>query len=214
MFVFHSALIWDRKKVGAVVGGGFWEADVAEGAAVALGFEGGGREGVGTGERVEVGDGPVCFLAQGGIHGDEGSLLGFGVEDEAFGDGNAEHFFEAEGLGAELDAVIEPLGFFAGFVFDGAGFGDGALGFFDFDDVGFAVEAEGVGPDGECAEEFPTGAVFEAGEVSVFVLDVAAQGVFVCATDPLDHFQCGSAFAVEDVVEKGKREGIGMVKSF
>jgi hypothetical protein len=30
------------------------------------------------------------------------------VKDEAFEDGKAEHLFEAESLGAELDAIVEP----------------------------------------------------------------------------------------------------------
>ena len=46
------------------------------------------------------------------------------MEDQAGRDLQAEHFFEAEGLGAELGVVVEPAAGGAFFVFDGAGLHD------------------------------------------------------------------------------------------
>jgi hypothetical protein len=41
------------------------------------------------------------------------------------------------------------------------------------DEVSFAVETEVVGPHGQGAEEFPTGAVLVAGQVGVFMVHIA-----------------------------------------
>lgn len=167
-------------------------------------FEGCGRDGGGIKKCAKIGDGAMRFLAQDRVHGDERALLRLGMKDQSFDDGNTEHFFETEGLGAELDTVVEPLGFFARLVFDGAGFGDDAFGFFDLDDVSFAVEAEGVGPDGEGSEKFPACTVLEAREVGVLVVNIAEEGVFVGTTDAFVHFQSCPAFAIEQVVEEGE----------
>lgn len=158
---------------------GFGKTDVSQGASVALGSDFGWWDAAFVQHFFEGINGLEGIGAEGGIEGDEGALMGFGVVDHAFWDGDAEHFFEAEGLGAELDAVVEPARFFAGFVFDGAGGGDAAVVFLDFDEVGFADEAEAIGPEGEGAEEFPAGAVFEAWEVGVLVGELAEEGEFI-----------------------------------
>jgi hypothetical protein len=189
-------------------GGDFGEAEVAEGAAVALRLEGGGWDAAAGEEGAQIFQGVERFLAEGVVEGDGGALAGFGVVDETLGNGEGEHFFEAEGLGAELDAVVDPTGGAAGFVFDGAGFEDASAGFADFDDVGLAGEAEPIGPQGEGAEEFPAGAVFEAGQVGVFVVELAEEGVFVVFKDALYVYQSSTARAVKKLVESGEGERI------
>jgi hypothetical protein len=84
------------------------------------------------------------------------------VKDEARRDAQAEHFFEAKGLGAELSVVVGPAAGGAFFVFDGARLGDASgVGRIaaHFNEVGFAGEAERVGEKREGPEEFPAGAV-------------------------------------------------------
>jgi len=76
-----------------------------------------------------------------GVEDDLVAFGGGGVVDEAGRDAEAEHFFEAKGLGAELDVVVDPAAGAAFFVFDGAGLGD--TGGID----GIAAEATGIGLD-------------------------------------------------------------------
>ena len=112
------------------------EADGLEGAVFAFAGIGGG-EGclVGLEEGAGLLDGGFGLLAEGGGEGNGDAAAGAVVEDFAVGDGGVEHFFEAEGLGAELDLVVVPLSFLAVFVFDGDGLvGVGGV----FDEVGDA----------------------------------------------------------------------------
>jgi hypothetical protein len=76
-----------------------------------------------------------------------------------------EHFFEAKGLGAELDVVVGPAARGAFFVFNRAGLGDagGIDGIAaDLDEVGLPREAEGIGEERQSAKQFPAGAVLVA----------------------------------------------------
>ena len=134
------------------------------------------------------------------------------MEDEAGGDVQAEHFFEAEGLGAELDMVVGPAAGGAFFVFDGAGLGDAAGGGIaaDLDEVGFTGEAERGGEHGQGAEEFPAGAVFVAWGVDGGVGEVAEDGVLVVDEDALDVDEVGAPLAVELVVEGAEGDGGGL----
>jgi hypothetical protein len=112
------------EEVGAAQHGGLGEADTVQGATVATRSEH-GRRGDGAGEReakgVEGGDGQ---RAKWFVENDLGAESGGGVVDEATRDKQAEHFFEANGLGAELDVVVGPATGGAFFVFNRAGLGD------------------------------------------------------------------------------------------
>lgn len=80
-------------------------------------------DGVGDGvffdELVGLLDGLFGKLAQGIVDRNGEAAAGAPVEDFAVGNVLACHFFQAEGLGAELDLVVMPLGFTAVFVLDG-----------------------------------------------------------------------------------------------
>ena len=100
------------------------------------------------------------------VEGDLVALLRLGVENGAGGNGDAEHLFEAERLGAELDLVVVEATLGAFLVFDGACLGDALrhlrfeigdlrVGVADFDEIGFAGEPEAVGKEREGAEERP-----------------------------------------------------------
>lgn len=90
-------------------------------------------------ELVKLAGGVGGESAQGLVEGDWGATFSFSVKEEGLGDFYVEHFFEAEGLGAELD-FVGGVGFgFSAFVFDG----DDRAVFVEFDDVALAAEAVG-----------------------------------------------------------------------
>jgi hypothetical protein len=80
----------------------------------------------------------------------------------------------------------------------------------DFDDVGFSVEAETVGVNGQGAEKLPSGAVFEAGQIGVLVVKITEEGVFVFAAPAFEGFERRATLAVKEVVEQGERQRLGV----
>jgi len=146
------------------------------------------------------------FGAECGREFDARALAGFRMVDGSLVNRDAEHFLEAEGLGAKLGMVVVPSGFFSGLVFHGADLRDRATILAHLDKVGPAVEAEVVGPHGQGAEELPTGAVPVARQVGVFMVHIAPGGVCVCGAQAVDGFQCRPARAVKKVVEERKGE--------
>lgn len=210
-----SGVVTGFEESRAAQGGGLGQANAAQGAAVALGFERGGRGG-GLRERgAQGGERADREGAHGGVEFHGGAEGGGRVEDQAGRDAQAEHFLEAERLGAELHVVVGPAARGAFFVFDGAGLDDArGLGRVaaDLDEIGFAGEAESVGVKREGAEEFPTGAVFVAGSVDGLVGEVAEGGVLVVHEDALGVDEVGSPLTVELVVEGA--EGMTVASGF
>lgn len=143
--------------------------------------------------------------AEFGVDGDGSAALGFAVEEEGFGNGDGEHFFEAEGLGAELDFVGAVAFRFAALVFDG----DDAPVAVEFDDVGLAVESETVAGEVEAAGGSQAGAGFGGAVVGALVEDAAGGGEVVLGPEPLDVDEGALALAVEEVLEGGNGEGGG-----
>jgi hypothetical protein len=77
----------------------------------------------------------------------------------------------------------------------------------NFDDVAFAGEAEPFGPDGQGAEEGDAPGHLVAGEVGVFMDDVAAEGVRIILEDAFEVDERGAAGAEEELVDGGERNG-------
>jgi hypothetical protein len=176
------------EEVRASEGSGFRQADAAQRAPIALGFKHGGR--------------------RRGLRKREAERGG-GVKDEARRDAQAEHFFEAKGLGAKLGVVVGPAAGGAFFVFDGAGLGDargvGRIAV-HFNEVGFAGEAERVGEKREGPEEFPAGAVLITRGIDGLVRERAEHGVLIVYKRTLGVDEVGAARAVAKLVERRDRD--------
>lgn len=144
------------------------------------------------------------LMAQVGRELDPRALAGLRVVDRPFVDGDAEHFFKAERLGAELGMVIVPAGFFTCLVFDWSDSRDFALRLMHLNKVSFTIETKSVGPDWQRAQELPSRTVLVAWQVGVFMVHIALGGVFVSRAKPVGRLQCCTAGAVEKVVQQGK----------
>lgn len=157
---------------------------------------------------MELADRILRFGTKGVVHRHNRPLLRTGVKNQPFGDGDAEMFFQTKRLGAELDAIIAPLRLPARFVFHRPGLGDAPAGFAHLHDIGLAVEAEFVGPDREGAQKFPPGPVFEARQIGMFVVQVAAQGVFVGGPQTVENLESSTPFAIEEIINERERERV------
>jgi len=185
---------------------------VDEGTAVALlGFVEGGGCCPGVDEGVESLGGFGGELAEGGVKGDGRASLALAVEEESVGNGEVEHFLEAEGLGAELDFVgLVALGF-AAFVFDGDDLGvccgrDAHAPLVEFDDVALAGEAEDGGGDGQGTGDADTGTGFVWAVVGSLVQDLALGREAVLGPSLFQMDQGGLPGAKEKVLEGGEGE--------
>ena len=99
-----------------------------------------------------------------GVEADLSATAWLSVEDGSGLYGGVEHFFEADGLGAELDFVAGIAFGFAAFVFDGEG--DVIA---KFNDIGLTSESELEGVEAETAGDAETWAGFAAWGVGAFV---------------------------------------------
>ena len=114
--------------------------------------------------------------AQRGVEFYAGAERRGGVKDEAGCDAQAEHFFEAKGLGAKLDVVVGPAACGAFFVFDGSSLGDArGIGRIEsnFNEVGFTGETKGIREERWGAEELPACAVLVAWGVHSLVGEIS-----------------------------------------
>lgn len=147
------------------------QADGLDGAVGAfLPLVNGGGYGAVEQELVGVLNGLLGVLAQVCSERDGDAAARTPVEDFTLLNGLAGHFFQAEGLGAELDLVVVPFALLAVFVFDGQE--HVAIGFYE---VGEACYLQAVGPDPEAAVD---GAPLVVG----FVADAVGAGlVLECA---------------------------------
>jgi hypothetical protein len=100
---------------------------------------------------VKLGDGGLSEPAQLGVEDNLAPAFGFDVEDGASWDFDAEHFFEAKGLGAELNFIVIPLASPAAFIFDGIRLG------MKLDEVGDADEPKAIGAQPQTTNDAATG---------------------------------------------------------
>ena len=147
-----------------------------------------------------------------------GAEGGGDVIDETTLDMQGEHFLQTEGLGTELGVVVGPAAGRAFFVFDRAGLDDaGRVGRIaaDFDEIGLPGEAEGIGEERQSAKQFPTGTVFVAWGVHVFVGEVAEEGMLVGHKYSLGVNEVSAPSAVDMLIEgaEGYDGGLGIHKS-
>lgn len=157
------------------------------------------------GEEVsDGGDGGFDFGAELGGEGDVLAAACGAVEEGAGGDGDAEHFFEAEGLGAELEGVGGVFFGAAAFVFDGEG--RGALA--ELDGVGLANEAKAFGDEPEAAAGADAVADFVAGLVDAFVHEAAFGGEAVFLPNAGDMDEGALAGANPPVLECGEGDAL------
>jgi hypothetical protein len=163
-----------------------------------------------------------CFgtCSELGVERDGGAAAVLAVEECAGVDDDREFFFEAEGLGAELNFV--PLVRFraAAFVFDREGLPPAGAaveldsvwvagrGLVEFDDVGFAREAKAHRLDAEAARDDDSGAGFGAGFVDSLVQDAAFLGEAILLPLLFDVDESPLALAEEEVLEAGEREKV------
>lgn len=113
-----------------------------------------------------------------------------------------QHFFKTKRLGAKLNIIVIELPPLALLIFDWDKRATGML----LDDVAFSVETKALGPDRESAEQRDTLGDFEAGQICVFVGEIAEEGVDIRSAHSLDDFQPRPPRAKEEVVEKRERE--------
>ena len=162
--------------------------------------------------------GGECFCAGAETwgEGDFGSAAALAVVKRTVVDLGIEHFFETEGLGAELDFVAGIELGLAAFVFDGEGaptaFESGELdavgGFVKFDDVGLPSEAEAEGVDTEAARSADAWAAFGTGLVGAFVEDAPFGGEAIFLPHLFEVDEAPLAFAEEEVLEAGEWEEV------
>jgi len=189
---------------------GFGEADVEERAGGAfLFFPRTGRKAA-VDELVEAADGGESDGAKGVVERDVVAVAVLAIEKGTVRDGDLERFLEAKGLGAKLNAVgIVALGF-AAFVFHGEGL-PAAVGLaVEFDDVGDAMDAEGVGAELQAASDADAGAGFAAPAIDFLVEDAALGGVLVLLPEAFEVDERALALAEKEVLEGGDGEGVGM----
>lgn len=146
--------------------------------------------------------------AQGGVESYGCAALFLAVKQEAFGDGtfgDLENFFQAEGLGAELDFVSAVGLRFTAFVFDG----DDASVLMNFDDVADAGEAVCCRSDGQASCDAYAGAGFAFTGVGTLVEDAAFGGGPILRPDPLHMDECTLPRTIQVVLESREGDGVG-----
>ena len=124
------------------------------------------------------------FRPQRGIEGDGKPTALFAVKERAFGDGAAEHFFEADRLGAQLHGVGEVFFRLAALVFDRkrlpasrfARQGAAGRAAVKFNGVGLSAQAEPRRDQRQPARGDDLAALFASGLVDMLMQDVAQHG--------------------------------------
>jgi hypothetical protein len=124
------------------------------------------------------------------------------MENRATRYGAAKHFLQTKRLGAKLRVVIFPLAPFAQFEFHWKQRAVGML----LHDVALAVQAQSFGPHRQRAQQRHAFGDFIAGQIRVFVDNVAALGVLIEFTPALDDFQRRPTRTIKKIVEQAQRQ--------
>lgn len=181
---------------------GVGNAEVAEGAVGAAGVfyrcGQGGRTETGAEGKEGIGE----LLSKFGGEGNFAATAGAVVVDGSACDGLPKHFFEAEGLSAELEVVVAFLAAGSVLVFNGD---DCTVGV-EFDGVGASGEAEGFRPEGESAFDADFAVHLERGFIHALVDLLTAQGEDVFVVDLLDVDEGALAGAVGVVFDGGNHD--------
>lgn len=173
---------------------------LGEGASAAT-VVGCGRGNLALGEEVsDGGNGGFDFGAELGGEGYVLSAAGGAVEEGSGRNSHAEHFFEAEGLGAELKGVDVVFLGASVLVFDGEGWGVLA----ELDGIGLADEPEALGDELEAAAGADAVADFVTGFVNAFVHEAAFGGEAVFLPNAGDMDEGALAGADPPVLECGE----------
>ncbi len=147
---------------------------------------------------------------------DLGSTARLTVEQSAIADFATKHFFQTEGLGAELDFVAGVAFGFAAFVFDGEGSPqtgkvgewDAVGGLVEFDDIGLTGEAEFEGVEAEAAGGADTWATFGTWGVGAFVEDAPFGSETIFLPQLFDVDKPPLPLTEEEVLEAGEWEEV------
>ncbi len=203
-------------QVGEIFGGGgfgspgFGHACIQQRAAFAARFPFCRRRDSGANDFVQARGSGDSLLAQVFVEEDFSPVLAFDVEDGTGGYGDAEHFFEAHGLSAELDFVVVPTSFFAAFEIDGVGDSERSsiVVAAEFNEVGFASNSQSIRHQHHPGY-VPLVASFEVrGLIDLFVSVNAFGSVLIVLPDLFDQMQRQSPFAEQQVVQVTQRQEI------
>lgn len=151
-------------------------AELKEGAGAAFSGVNGRRRLTGGELRTDGGGESVRLGAEAVVEGDIVAAVRRAVEERAGGDSSVEHFFEADGLRAELYGVDGLVLGAAAFVFDGEGPPRAVRLAVKLDDIGHAVETKRGRLERQGAGGAEIAARFAAGLVGTVVEDAALGG--------------------------------------
>ena len=152
---------------------------------------------------MEARGGRFGFGAQRRVEGHQRATPGLAVEKRAFRHRLAQHFFEAQRLGADLHFVA-PVGFgMAALVFDGVG--RGAV---EFDDVRLADEAQPQRPQRQIPRDAHIAANFVPGGMDMVVSQPPFGRETVLAPGLFDVDQRALPLAIQQVLQGGKGQEV------
>ena len=187
-------------------GDGLGAAEFEKRARAALGAKLGWRCPAARDEGMSGGGSPVGRRTESGIEGNVVAALDGAVEDRASGNRLAEHFLQAERLGAELNGVGGLVFGAATFVLDGEGLPRAVGLAVKLDDVGHAVEVECGGLQRQGAHDAQVAAALAAGFVGLVVEHAALGGEAVLGPLALDVNERALARAEREVLQGGERK--------
>jgi hypothetical protein len=146
-------------------------------------------------------------VAERGIEGDLGSAARLAIKEIAHRDGGTEHFFEAQGLRAELDFIGLMRFGLAAFIFDGP-----RAVATEFDDIRAAGNAITERAEAEAAADADAVAQFDRIGIGVIVQYTPFGGEPVLLPLLFEMDESPLALAEDEMLERGEREEIGFGK--
>ncbi len=141
-------------------------------------------------------------IPEGVVASDVRAALFFTVKKASVGNGNAEHFLDAHGLGAELHFIGAVSFWFAALVFDGEDIPIGVK----LDNVALARDAEAHRPYGKAASDADLIFCFVRPVMGFLMEDVSFRSETIFGPYLFQVDQCALPRAIQPVLERGKRE--------
>ena len=150
---------------------------------------------------------PVRGLLGGAAEGhgkrDVSSSLGFDVEDRPARDFEAEHFFETDGLGEELDVVVIPFTPAAPLIFDGE-----RNAVMELDDIGNPLNAQPMRNEPEASGSGKRALVGVFGFVNPTMIERPGEGMNILDPNFLHAMKEAAALAEEKIIESRQRREV------
>lgn len=188
-------------------------AALAERARVALRVQDGSGNDAAPDELPDPGDGVLGSPPKVRGELDFAAATGRGVEDGAGRNRDAEHFFQTEGLRADLNVVVVPLPSLAALVFDRVRNRDSrmALRRAELDYVRLPDEAQAAREEGEPPLDAHAGTLFGTGYVRPVMEQATLESGTILGELALDVDEGASPGTEEVVIEGGDRHEVGLV---